>query len=147
MNCYAGESIQQALAGQGNTGKSKSKSKSGNNGKQSGAPGAPIIVVIRGICNENVDVRRNAVTLRGESPGDGISVTSGTAVRLWQVSAIGLEQLTITGGGSGTGIRLPQETTANMAGVRVSCPAAGAPISWSNSSASARLPTNRNARL
>lgn len=104
VDCTKGQSIMKALDTQGSR------------------AGGPIVVVIRGTCNENVSVRRDWVTLQGESEGDGIAVSRGTAVLLWQVRKIGLEQLTITkigGRGGSIGIYMVQQTTANMGNVRV----------------------------
>ena len=114
VDCTRGESITQAVSG-GSPGQGREKFNRGTD------PDAPLIVMIRGTCNENVDIRRDKVTLQGESPGSGIEVSGGTALLLWQVRHINLVELTITSSvpESGNGIYLPQQTTANMRNVRV----------------------------
>ena len=58
---------------------------------------------IIGICQESVTIKRDDVTLRGASPGDGLQLPSGTGIVLHIAGArrIYLKQLTLKGGDQG----------------------------------------------
>jgi hypothetical protein len=75
----------------------------------------PLVVVVRGTCNEHVSINRDDVTLRGQ-PGagatlNGPSATTDTIVIL--KDAVNIENLTVTGGFNGIRLQGP-----SYAGVR-----------------------------
>ena len=79
----------------------------------------PLVVVVRGTCNEHVSINRDDVTLRGQ-PGTGATVngpnaTTDTIVIL--KDAVNIEDLTVTGGYNG--IRLQGPSYAGVKNVFV----------------------------
>lgn len=62
VDCRAGQSVQAAL--------------------DASSRAAPIEVTVAGVCDENVVIRRDDVTIQGERPSDGFAPSSGTAIEL-----------------------------------------------------------------
>jgi len=63
----------------------------------------PLVVTIRGICNENVVIDRDDVTLRGASSSDGVTGLDPTKDTILVDGArrVVIENLTVSGGGNG----------------------------------------------
>jgi hypothetical protein len=69
----------------------------------------PLVVNVRGTCNEHVAISRDDVTLRGE-PGSGATVNgpnSGTDTILILKDTVNIENLTVTGGFNGIRLQGP----------------------------------------
>jgi hypothetical protein len=79
----------------------------------------PLVVLVRGTCNEHVSVNRDDVTLRGQ-PGTGATVNgpnSTTDTILILKDMVNIEDLTVTGGFNG--IRLQGPSYAGVRNVQV----------------------------
>jgi hypothetical protein len=79
----------------------------------------PLVVVVRGTCNEHVSIGRDDVTLRGQ-PGTGATVNgpnASTDTILILKDAVNIEDLTVTGGYNG--IRLQGPSYAGVKNVLV----------------------------
>jgi len=79
----------------------------------------PLVVVVRGTCNEHVSINRDDVTLRGE-PGTGAAVNgpdAGTDTIVILKDTANIEDLTVTGGFNG--IRLQGPSYAGVKNVLV----------------------------
>jgi hypothetical protein len=79
----------------------------------------PLVVNVRGTCNEHVTISRDDVTLRGQ-PGTGATVNgpnSGTDTILILKDTVNIENLTVTGGFNG--IRLQGPSYAGVTNVLV----------------------------
>ncbi|MCM2312861.1 MAG: right-handed parallel beta-helix repeat-containing protein [Steroidobacteraceae bacterium] len=69
----------------------------------------PLVVVVRGTCNEHVSISRDDVTLRGR-PGSGATVNgpdSGTDTIVILKDTVNIEDLTVTGGLNGIRLQGP----------------------------------------
>ncbi len=85
----------------------------------------PLVLLIRGTCNEYVNIARDDVTLRGD-PGSGGAVNgpgSAAAAVTVQGDRTALENLTVTGGATGVLVSGPYSVT--MSNVVVQNPASG----------------------
>jgi hypothetical protein len=83
VNCAAGETVASALA-------------------QATASTNRVTITIVGTCTEAVTISRDAVTLQGAAPGDGLQAPSPTATVLTVIGQrVELNQLTIAGGARG----------------------------------------------
>jgi nitrous oxidase accessory protein NosD len=85
----------------------------------------PLVVVVRGTCNEHVAISRDDVTLRG-APGVGGAVNgpdSTAPAILVRAQRTGIESLTVTGGANGIVVSGP--FSASLTKVVVSNPASG----------------------
>jgi hypothetical protein len=79
----------------------------------------PLVVVVRGTCNEHVSISRDDVTLRGQ-PGTGATINGPSATTdtiLILKDAVNIEDLTVTGGYNG--IRLQGPSYAGVKNVLV----------------------------
>ncbi|HSD51422.1 MAG TPA: hypothetical protein VLG48_08440, partial [Candidatus Methylomirabilis sp.] len=63
----------------------------------------PLVVVVQGICSENVVIDRDDVTLQGNSSGDGVTGLDPTkdTILIDGARRVVLERLTVTGGKNG----------------------------------------------
>lgn len=96
VDCAAGQRIQAAL---------------------DGAPAGELVVEVRGMCEENVVVERNNVTLLGaDAAADGVRAPAGStlnpnaAVTVRDAHHVRLEHLTLTGGAYGLVVRRASDT-------------------------------------
>lgn len=66
-------------------------------------PLRPLNVALRGLCNENITITRNDVTLYGDAPGSGISGVDPTrdVILIDVARRVVIENLTVTGGKNG----------------------------------------------
>jgi len=75
----------------------------------------PIVVHIKGVCDESLIVTRNDVTLEGDSPTDALNATSSTATVLTLNGSLrtSINQLSISGGNQGIAAMNGASFTAN----------------------------------
>jgi hypothetical protein len=91
---------------------------------QRGDARKPLTILVRGTCNEYVQIVRDDVTLKGAAPGGAVD-GPGTAAPAVQIQAnrVFLEDLLVTGGGNG--VLLGGPFLAFMTNVVVDSPASG----------------------
>jgi len=86
-----------------------------DNALRQGDSRKPLVVVVRGTCNEHVSINRDDVTLRGQ-PGTGATVNGPNAATdtiVISKDTVNIEDLTVTGGFNGIRLQGP-----SFAGVR-----------------------------
>jgi hypothetical protein len=114
VDCAAGETVGAALAA-------------------AAARRGPITILVTGVCAEAVTLRRDDVTLRGAAPGAGLRVPfeDATLVRVNGARRVRLEQLTLTGDGTGSGIDADDNGAFTAVGLQVSNLSAGIEVAQS----------------
>ena len=63
----------------------------------------PLVVIVRGMCHENVVIDRDDVTLQGDTSGGGVTGLDPTkdTILIEGARRVGIENLTVSGGGNG----------------------------------------------